>query len=174
MARISAAFGTGVIGWSQGLDLTECRRRPVRCSTMGAWGTRAFENDSALDLLDDLAEGRFSFEHLVDEARAEYLDHDTGVAVLALMELALAGRGLREMPVTDSLSVDMVPQIVSDDQAEWLLEQVPRVLSTCSEEYELWSEAGPETLAEWLGHANAAIADLGRVLGPGEGHPKLF
>jgi hypothetical protein len=84
---------------------------------MGAWGTGAFENDSALDLLGDIVDGRFSFEGLVQEAEAAYLEHETGVAVVVLVELVLAGRGLREMPVTDGLSVDLVPQIVSDDQA---------------------------------------------------------
>jgi hypothetical protein len=141
---------------------------------MGAWGTGAFENDSALDLLGDIVDGRFSFERLVHDAEAAYLGHETGVAVVVLVELVLAGRGLREMPVTDGLSVDLVPQIVSDDQAAWLLEQMPRVLGQDSEEYELWSQANPKTFAEWVGHANAAIADLRRVLGPGEHHPELF
>jgi hypothetical protein len=157
-------------GWST----AACRRRPVRCVTMGAWGTGAFENDSALDLVDDIVDGRFSFESLVQEAEAAYLDHETGVAVVVLVELVLVGHGPREMPATDSLSVDLVPQIVSDDQAAWLLEQMPRVLGQDSEEYELWSQADPETFAERLGHANAAIADLRRVLGPGEHHPELF
>jgi hypothetical protein len=158
-----------------GQSTTECHRRPVRCATMGAWGTGAFDNDSALDLLDDIVDGRrFSFERLVQEAEAEYLDHETGVAVVVLVELVLAGRGLREMPEVDGLSVDLVPQIVSDDQAAWLLEQMPRVLGQDSEEYELWSQAAPETFAEWVSHVNAAIADLRRVLGPGEHHPALF
>jgi hypothetical protein len=141
---------------------------------MGAWGTGAFENDSALDLLGDIVDGRFSFESLVQEAEATYLDHGTGVAVVVLVELVLAGRGLREMPVTDGLSADLVPQIVSDDQAAWLLEQIPRVLGHDSEECELWSQASPATFAGWVGHVNAAIADLRRVLGPGEQHPELF
>jgi hypothetical protein len=157
-------------GWSP----TACHRRPVRCVTMGAWGTGAFENDSALDLLGDIVDGRFSFERLVQGAEAAYLDHETGVAVVVLVELVLAGRGLRAMPVTDGLSVDLVPQIVSDDQAAWLLGQMPRVLGHDSEEHELWSQAAPETFVEWVGHVNAAIADLRRVLGPGEHHPELF
>lgn len=163
-------------GWRPGSSTAECRRRPVRCVTMGAWGTGAFENDSALDLLGDIVDGRrFSFERLVQEAEAAYLDHETGVAVVVLVELVLAGRGLREMPVTNGLYVDLVPQIVSDDQAAWLLEQAPRVLGPGSEEYELWSQADPETFAEWVRHVNSAIADLRRVLGPGEHHhPELF
>jgi hypothetical protein len=142
--------------------------------TMGAWGTGAFQNDTAMDLLGDIVDGRFSFKSLVHDAEAAYLDHETGAAVLALVELVLAGRGLREMPTTDVLNVDLIPQVISDDQAEWLLEQVPRVLGQDSEEHELWSDADPETLAEWVGHANAATADLRRVLGHGERHPELF
>lgn len=162
-------------GWRPGSSAAECRRRPVRCVTMGAWGTGAFENDSALDLLGDIVDGRrFSFERLVQEAEAAYLNHETGVAMVVLVELVLAGRGLREMPVTDGLSVDLVPQIVSDDQAAWLLEEAPRVLGPDSEEYELWSQADPETFAEWVRHVSSAIVDLRRVLGPGEHHPELF
>lgn len=141
---------------------------------MGAWGTGAFENDTALDLLCDIVEGRFSFERLVQDAGAVYLDHKTGVAVLTLAELALARRGLRELPVTEGVTVDLIRQTISDDQAEWLMEQVPRVLGQESEEYELWSEAGDETFAEWRGNAHAAVADLRRVLGPGPDHPELF
>ena len=133
---------------------------------MGAWGTGAFENDSALDLLGDIADGRFSFEGLVQRAEGAHPDHETGVAVVVLVELVLAGRGLREMPDADGLSVDLVPQIVSDEQAAWLLEQMPRVLRQDSEEHELWSQADPETFAEWVGHVNASIADLRRVLAP--------
>ena len=141
---------------------------------MGAWGTGVFDNDTALDLLDEIVHGDFSFESLVQEAEAAYLDHKTGNALVTLVELVLAGRGLREMPVTDGLTVDLVLQVVSDDQAVWLLEQTPRVLGHDSEEYELWSDADPETFAEWVGNVDAAIADLRRVLEPGERHPELF
>jgi hypothetical protein len=141
---------------------------------MGAWGTGAFDNDTALDLLGDLVEGRFSFERLIHDAGAAYLDHETGVAVLTLAELALAGHGLRELPVTDGVTADLICQTISTDQAGWLMEQVPRVLGQESEECELWSEAGHDTFAEWRGHAHAAVADLRRVLGPGPGHPELF
>jgi hypothetical protein len=141
---------------------------------MGAWGTGAFENDTALDLLGDIVEGRFSFEGLVQDAGAAYLDHETGVAVLALAELALAGHSLRELPESEGMTVDLIRQVISDDQVGWLMEQVPRVLGQESEECELWSEAGDETFAEWRSHAHAAVADLRRVMGPGPDHPELF
>ncbi|RPF20331.1 hypothetical protein EDD34_0917 [Myceligenerans xiligouense] len=38
-------------------------------------------------------EGRFSFESLVHDAGAAYLDHETGAAVLALAKLTQAGHG---------------------------------------------------------------------------------
>ncbi|MFD7025520.1 DUF4259 domain-containing protein [Promicromonospora sukumoe] len=141
---------------------------------MGAWGTGPFDNDSAGDLLYDIVDGQFSFDSLVVDTKAAYLDHQTGVALLVLAELVLVGRGLREPPVGEGVTVDLARRTVSDEQAAWLLEQVPRVLGDNSEESELWSGAGHETFAEWRGHANAAIADLRRVLGPGEEHPELF
>lgn len=141
---------------------------------MGAWGTGAFDNDSAGDLLYDIIEGQFSFEALVVDTEAADLDHGTGVALLVLAELVLVGRGLRDPPVDEGVTVELARRTVSDDQAVWLLEQVPRVLGGSSEESELWSEAGQEKFTAWLGHANAAVADLRRVLGPGEQHPQLF
>lgn len=134
---------------------------------MGAWGTAAFENDTPLDLLGDVADGRFSLESLLHDVEAAYLDHESGVAVLTLVELWLVGHGLREMPVTKGITADLIRRTISDEQAQWLLDQVPRVLAPGSEEYALWREAGPKTFAEWVGHANAAAADLRRAFGPG-------
>lgn len=155
------------------LSTLECRRRRVRCVIMGAWGTGAFENDSALDLLGDIVDERFSFEGLVQAPRLRI-----SITGLASRWLSWSNscwpRGLREMPVTDGVSDDLVPRVVSRGQAAWLLEQMPRVLGQDSEEYELWSGADPKTFAEWVEHVNAAIADLRRVLGPGEHHPELF
>ncbi|MFC8798449.1 hypothetical protein ACFT2C_12015 [Promicromonospora sp. NPDC057138] len=93
---------------------------------------------------------------------------------LTLIELALVGRSLREMPVTEGMTADLIRQTISDDDAESLLDHAPRVLGPGSEEYDLWHEAGPETFAEWTSHANKAVADLRRALSPGPDHPDLF
>ncbi|WP_454859302.1 DUF4259 domain-containing protein [Promicromonospora soli] len=135
---------------------------------MGTWSTELLGNDSALDTLGEVARGEFSFADLAEELGADYIDNDAGVAVLTLIEVALAVRGQRELPQDDegNLTVDIVGALVDDERARWLLAQVDRVLRPGSEVYDLWREAGDETLHEWLSNANAAIGDLRRGLGP--------
>ena len=135
---------------------------------MGTWSTELLGNDSALDTLGEIARGEFSFADLAEELQADYIDNDAGVAVLTLIEVALAVRGQRELPQDDErkLTLDRVGTLVDDERAGWLLAQVDRVLSPGSEVYDLWREAGDETLHEWLSNANGAISDLRRELGP--------
>lgn len=135
---------------------------------MGTWSTELLGNDSALDTLGEIARGEFSLADLAEELQADYIDNDAGVAVLTLIEVALAVRGRRELPQDDegNLTVDKVGVLVNDERASWLLAQVDRVLSPGSEVYELWREAGDQTLHEWLSNANAANGDLRRELGP--------
>ena len=133
---------------------------------MGTWSTELLGNDCAVDTLGEIAHGEFSFADLTEQLQADYIDNDAGVAVFTLIEVALAVRGKRELPQDDedTLTVDMIRVLVDDERAGWLLAQVDRVLSPGSEVYDLWHEAGDETLQEWLGNANAAVSDLRREL----------
>ncbi|MFC7024563.1 DUF4259 domain-containing protein [Promicromonospora thailandica] len=127
---------------------------------MGAWGTGLFENDSALDLLDDIVLDRFELDDLRRGLEEVEISHEVGCGVLTLIELTLAGHGLREMPVTDGMTRELIHRTIDGARAAWLLDQTDKVLRPGSEEYDLWHEAGPEIFREWLGHANAAVADL--------------
>ncbi|WP_285104098.1 DUF4259 domain-containing protein [Promicromonospora sp. MEB111] len=129
---------------------------------MGTWSTEILGNDSAMDTLGDLAAGEFSFTELAADLQDDYIDSSAGDAVLALIEVALAVRGLRELPEDDV--ADAARIVLDDDRAAWLLTQSDRVLSSDSEVFELWQEASDQSFREWLGSAEAAVADLRRAL----------
>jgi hypothetical protein len=130
---------------------------------MGTWSTDILGNDGALDTLGALADRQLSFTDLADELRGGYIESDAGAAVLALVEVALAARGLRDLPHTDA--VEVARDVLDDERAAWLLEQTDRVLGAGSEVYELWQEAGEQPLREWLGKVEASIEDLRQALG---------
>ncbi|MFD6445080.1 DUF4259 domain-containing protein [Promicromonospora sp. NPDC060204] len=130
---------------------------------MGTWSTEILGNDSAMDALGALADRQLSFADLADELRGDYIESDAGAAVLALIEVALAARGLRELPQADA--VDAARDVLDDERAAWLLEQTDRVLGAGSEVYELWQEASEQSLREWLGKVEASIEDLRQALG---------
>ena len=129
---------------------------------MGTWSTDILGNDSALDTLGALADRELSFTDLADELRGDYIESDAGAAVLALLEVALAARGLRDLPYTDA--VEAAGDLLDDERAAWLLDQTDRVLGAGSEVYELWQEAGEQSLSEWLGKVEASIEDLRKAL----------
>ena len=120
---------------------------------MGAWGHKAFENDSALDWLGELMRGDPSLvgealDAVADSDDDEYLEVFEASAALAAAELVAAALGKGD----DRLS---------DDAASWLAEHrdaardvgaergrraALRVLES-SELRELWDESGDDT--EW-------------------------
>lgn len=130
---------------------------------MGTWSTDILGNDSALDTLGALADRELSLTDLADELRGDYIESDAGAAVLALIEVALAARGLRELPYGEA--VEAARDVLDDERAAWLLEQTDRVLGAGSEVYELWQEASEQSLSEWLGKVEASIEDLRQALG---------
>ena len=129
---------------------------------MGTWSTDILGNDGALDTLGALADRELSFTDLADELRGDYIESDAGAAVLALIEVALAARGLRDLPHTEA--VEAARDVLDDERAAWLLEQADRVLGAGSEVYELWQEASEQSLSEWLGKVEASIEDLRQAL----------
>ncbi|MFJ3405328.1 DUF4259 domain-containing protein [Promicromonospora sp. NPDC090134] len=129
---------------------------------MGTWSTDILGNDAALDTLGALADRDLSFTDLADELRGDYIESDSGAAVLALIEVALAARGLRELPHGEA--VEAARDVLDDERAAWLLEQTDRVLGSGSEVYELWQEASEQSLSEWLGKVEASIEDLRQAL----------
>lgn len=133
---------------------------------MGAWGEKAFENDSALDWLDDLeSEGvdalRDLLARVMDTDEADYLDVDDGAPAIAAAEIVAAARGRGR----DRLTKPVIAWL--DANADDLVEEdlilaaraVERVVAGNSELRELWEEGGPDS--PWHADVRTLLTRLG-------------
>jgi len=124
---------------------------------MGTWGSGAFENDAAADLVADLAEGGLDLAALRrDTETPGQLDAGTASELLALVELAAAGLEGRPSPV-EGVDVRAFAASLGDDDRRWLHEQGVRATSgpEGSELFGLWDEA--DELEQWLVPALEAV-----------------
>ena len=134
---------------------------------MGAWGVRAFENDSAVDWtyeltdVDDLSAIERVFAE-VEETGADYLELDVGADALAACEVLARLRGAQGYadPYTETVDVWVASHPLAPSPA--LVAQatavIDRVLGPDSELSELWAEADG---SEW----REAVDELrGRLL----------
>jgi hypothetical protein len=119
---------------------------------MGAWGEKAFENDSALDWFNDLeAEGVDALRHLLesvaDTEEADYLDVDDGAAAIAAAEIVAAARGRGRDRVTKPVIawLDANADELVDDDLILAAQAVERVVAENSELRELWEEGGTDS-----------------------------
>lgn len=133
---------------------------------MGAWGEKAFENDSALDWFNDLqAEGVEALRHLLESVaetdEADYLDIDDGAASIAAAEIVAAARGRGRDRVTKPVIAWL------DANADELVEEdivlaagaVERVVTGSSELRELWEEGGADSA--WHADVRTLLTRLG-------------
>lgn len=129
---------------------------------MGAWGIGPFENDDALDAITEISEGTFSLDVVREALTGDYLEAPDGAVVLAVLEVALVARGLRD-PASelDEVDIRLVAQQLDYHDYEIILEAAQRVLNpVASELYELWEEAEPEEFEAWRRETAQSIAAL--------------
>ncbi|MDB4950930.1 MAG: hypothetical protein JWM27_3579 [Gemmatimonadetes bacterium] len=131
---------------------------------MGAWGAGTFENDDAMDWLDDLLDGDGTVllrDALSAAAEADgYVEGPDASAALAAAEVvaALASRPASRLP--DAAAGWVRAQ--AGGAAPWMLEMARRAVNAVarhSELRELWMESGDA--GEW----EAAVRDLRDRLG---------
>lgn len=116
---------------------------------MGAWGEKAFQNDSALDWLNELQAGGIAVlrRTLTDVAHVhelKELDVDDGAGAIAAAELVAAALGLGPERLTPEARTWLDANrssIVGADLA-WARRAVERVLAPNSELSALWDEGG--------------------------------
>ena len=133
---------------------------------MGAWGEKAFENDSALDWLDDLeSEGvdalRDLLARVADTDEADYLDVDDGAPAIAAAEIVAAARGRGR----DRLTKPVIAWL--DENADDFVEEdlvlaahaVERVVAGNSELRGLWEDGGPDS--PWHTDVRTLLTRLG-------------
>ncbi|MCG6885008.1 MAG: DUF4259 domain-containing protein [Silicimonas sp.] len=135
---------------------------------MGAWGAGAFEDDTALDWMDEAYSERgadavrAALKAAAETPADQYLDYDTGAAARAAAEIvaiahARAPGGLDD---NDEAAAKEHAEAVRADRSlsSLALAAMERLLGKQSELCELWTEDPTNT--EWLD----AITDLRRRL----------
>ena len=133
---------------------------------MGAWGAKAFENDSALDWFNDLeAEGVDALRHLLESVaeteEADYLDIDDGAAAIAAAEIVAAACGCGRDRVTKPVIawLDANASELVEEDLTLAAAAVERVVAENSELRELW-EAG-DTDSPWHTDVRTLLTRLG-------------
>lgn len=111
---------------------------------MGAWGYLPFENDDALDWLEELeAGGADVVRKALAKAGLRYVEAPDGAIALAAAEVTAASQGnpLGDLPenVTDWVTAHGA-EITAED-VEMAVEAVERVAGEESELAELWDDA---------------------------------
>ncbi|MDO9591111.1 MAG: DUF4259 domain-containing protein [Microcella sp.] len=129
---------------------------------MGAWGSGAFENDAAVDAVDELVDGTFSFDELRALLAPDYLEEPGGSIALALAEVALAALGRIDPPAAlDEVDIRLLSTQLDEQTYELILTAAERAISPdASELYELWEEAGDDDLREWRTASLTSIETL--------------
>lgn len=136
---------------------------------MGAWGRKVFQNDTALDLVDEVLDGSFDLDEFRKDFRREedegYLDASQGAALLALGALVRIARNedhadldvLLEHAEAEEVDLtDFIDQF-SDEDIQTLRELIGVVIRepSSSELYELWEESGE--LEQWLEYSRQCL-----------------
>lgn len=132
---------------------------------MGAWGEKAFQNDSALDWLAELESDGLAAIHAIlsrvaDSDETEYLDVDEGSAAIAAAEIVAATRhGRRRLNDEAAEWLAANASAIGDDDVVLARRAVERVLGGGSELRALWDENGADT--EWHADVRALLVMLG-------------
>jgi hypothetical protein len=134
---------------------------------MGAWGAKAFENDSALDWLVELeAEGvdglRDLLARVAETDEEEYLDVDDGAPAIAAAEIVAAatGRGRDRVPPAVLPWLDANAAEMVEEDVTLAGRAVERVVAPSSELRELWEEGGFDS--PWHADVRVLLTRLGR------------
>ncbi|MEW1811224.1 DUF4259 domain-containing protein [Pseudarthrobacter phenanthrenivorans] len=111
---------------------------------MGAWGYLPFENDDALDWLDELeAGGADVIRKALSKVSDRYVEAPEGAVAVAAAEVASASQGnpLGELPENVADWVTAHGAEITPEDVEMALEAVERVAGERSELAELWDDA---------------------------------
>ncbi|MHC6230723.1 DUF4259 domain-containing protein [Arthrobacter sp. MMS24-T111] len=132
---------------------------------MGAWGYLPFENDDALDWLEDLESGGAEVvRSALAKAGDRYVEAPEGAIAIAAAEVASASRGnpLGELPENVADWVAARGAEITADDVEMALEAVQRVAGEQSELAELWDDADEpewrESLDDLVERLRAALS----------------
>jgi hypothetical protein len=131
---------------------------------MGAWGEKAFQNDSALDWLaelDGVSALRAVLSAIAETPEDEYIDVDDGASAVAAAEIVAAalGRGRDRVPKQVDAWIDANAGALVADDLVTARHAVERVLAPNSELRSLWDENGADT--PWHADMRVLLTRLG-------------
>jgi hypothetical protein len=119
---------------------------------MGAWGEKAFQNDSALDWLAELEAGgvaalRSTLSRVADTDEEDWVDVDDGASAIAAAEIVAAALrpGRDRLTKAASTWLDAHQGSLVAEDLNLANRAVKRVLAGGSELRALWDENGPDS-----------------------------
>jgi hypothetical protein len=140
---------------------------------MGAWGEKAFQNDSALDWVAELTAGgvatlRASLSSVATTDEDDSVDVDDGAAAIAAAEIVAAALGHGRDRVTTEIGtwLDSHSRSLVAQDATLAKRAVERVLGAGSELRSLWDEGDSENA--WRADVNVLLTRLARAAGAAE------
>ena len=132
---------------------------------MGAWGEKAFQNDSALDWLAEFEAGgvatlRDTLLMVAETNENDELDVDDGTSAIAAAEIVAAalGRGRDRVPIAVNAWLDRNQGCLVAEDMIIAKRAVDRVLAAGSELRALWDEDGPDNA--WHGDVCVLLSRL--------------
>jgi hypothetical protein len=132
---------------------------------MGAWGEKAFQNDSALDWVAELEAGgpkalRDALSAVACAGVEDYVDVDDGSRAVAAAEVVAAAFGLREV-ATQAVPawLDAHRAALVDDDRDLARRALKRVLDGPSELRGLWEQDGADS--PWRAEVRSLLTALG-------------
>lgn len=110
---------------------------------MGTWNTGPFDNDDAVELLEDLRDGDLDLDMILPDPTETYIEADQGAMIIAAAHL-VAGSQHPEGVTDKQLAPLRTPEF-----REKLRQSLDAVLldSSVSELHELWSDS--DQFDEW-------------------------
>jgi Domain of unknown function (DUF4259) len=129
---------------------------------VGAWGPRSFENDDALDWVEELEtrRGNAVREALTAVAEADYADGPAASVALAAAEVVAAGAGRATEGLPDFVQAWVAAHGPPPDELVELARRAVRRVATASELRELWDETGETEWHEAVRDLRVRVGDL--------------
>jgi hypothetical protein len=112
---------------------------------MGTWGVKSFENDTALDWLDELSESKGpklikeALEPSIDDAGLDSIDAEMAIAASEVVAAAL-GKRAAELPEDVTAWISKNPKVVFGVLVPKALAVLDAALADGSDLRELWEE----------------------------------
>ena len=138
---------------------------------MGAWGLKAFENDSALDFVEQLRNSKNPMDDinlvLLAAKSCNWLEFDEAAEILAAAEFLATAMGAQEATVAmEDMSIVKSINVTEAVESSANCVRVLKAIGKNSEFHDLVAEGGEEDLLQWREYIDGLIESLESVPKP--------